>query len=112
MPNRPLSACSYPGCAGRATDRGRCGQHARTREQLRGTAASRGYGAKWRRQRATYFAEQPYCVVCLADGQYKLATDLDHVVPREQGGSDEWDNLQGLCKEHHSAKTMRQSVRG
>jgi 5-methylcytosine-specific restriction protein A len=47
----------------------------------------------------------PNCVVCGAP-----ATEVDHVVPIESGGTHHDSNLRSLCKRHHSAKTMRQSV--
>lgn len=45
--------------------------------------------------------DQPLCVQCGA-----IATDLDHIVPIEQGGAI-WDrsNHQSLCRSCHSAKT-------
>lgn len=49
----------------------------------------------------------PLCVLCLAEGRTTLATDVDHIVPRRQGGSDEASNLQPLCHSHHSQKTGR-----
>lgn len=33
------------------------------------------------------------------------ATDVDHVVPASQGGTDDLDNLQSLCRWHHRRKT-------
>lgn len=99
-PTRPLGPCVIPGCPGRATNHGRCAEHATVYERQRGSAASRGYGADWRRLRAEFLAEHPFCVKC-----GEPATDVDHVVPREQGGSDEWENLQAMCAKHHSRKT-------
>jgi len=92
-----------------ASDRGKCAQHAAQRERERGSASSRGYDVKWRRSRAAYLAEHPCCVVC---GDGTPATEVDHVIPLERGGTDDWYNRQALCKPHHSAKTMRESVRG
>lgn len=37
------------------------------------------------------------------------ATDVDHIVPRKEGGADALENLQSLCHSHHSAKTNRQN---
>lgn len=52
----------------------------------------------------------PLCVLCLAEGRTTLATDVDHIVPRRQGGSDEASNLQPLCHSHHSQKTGREAA--
>ena len=38
-----------------------------------------------------------------------LATEVDHIIPREKGGLDELHNLQGLCKRHHSLKTWMEN---
>lgn len=38
-------------------------------------------------------------------GQYVPATDVDHIVPRAQGGTDAPENLQPLCHACHSRKT-------
>lgn len=36
--------------------------------------------------------------------------EVDHILPKSQGGTDDRMNLQGLCRHCHSAKTMRESV--
>ena len=36
--------------------------------------------------------------------------EVDHIVPKVEGGSDRADNLQTLCHECHSRKTMREAV--
>jgi 5-methylcytosine-specific restriction protein A len=61
----------------------------------------------WRLQglRARVFREYPLCGHCTAEGVDKYAEELDHIVPLCKGGTDELENLQGLCKEHHRAKT-------
>ena len=43
----------------------------------------------------------------MAPGCTERATEVDHIVPLRQGGTSEADNLQTLCKRHHSRKTAR-----
>lgn len=86
--------------------------HARQRDRERGTATQRGYGPKWRRVRAEYLREHPWCIDCQAEGLLVPATEVDHVIPLRLGGADHPSNYAGLCRRHHSAKTMRQSVAG
>lgn len=74
----------------------------------RGSAHSRGYGATWRRIRLRFLQEHPLCVDCLRHGQTVPATEVDHIKPKRIGGTDEWENLQPLCKTCHSVKTGRE----
>ncbi len=37
-------------------------------------------------------------------------TDLDHIVPMTQGGTEDRSNLQGLCRQCHALKTRRESA--
>ncbi len=71
-------------------------------EATRPTATERGYGAAWRKIRNAYLQANPYCASCGAE-----ATDVDHIIARAQGGSDDPSNLQALCKRCHSSKTAR-----
>lgn len=47
--------------------------------------------------------DQGICRVC---GRYDAKWQSDHVQPLWQGGKDELDNLQTLCRRHHLAKSV------
>jgi 5-methylcytosine-specific restriction protein A len=80
-------------------------------DSLRPSAARRGYGHHWRLIRLAHLRRNPLCVECLTDGRSIAATDVDHVVARARGGTDESKNLQSLCHAHHSRKTAREDGR-
>ena len=106
MPSRPMRPCAAPRCPGRATNGRYCADHAHLAKQTRKpdgrpSASARGYDAKWRRVRAAYLKRHPVCVVC-----GEQATEVDHIVPLVDGGTHKWDNLQAMCKTHHSQKTV------
>ena len=108
MPTAPRRPCTYPRCPRYAARRGLCEEHERQRKRgvdmRRGTPSQRGYGSAWQQVRAAVLARDPDCTV---PGCGEVSTDVDHVVPRARGGSDEPANLVGLCHPHHSAKTAR-----
>lgn len=91
--------------------RGRCERHAKEAEaryraahpDTRPSAATRGYDAKWRRIRAAFLKAHQECAECGEPGN-----NVDHIVAKAQGGSDEWSNLQTLCARCHSRKTNQQ----
>ena len=111
MPSRAPAACKRPGCAGlvQAGVCSVCGPLRRAsaaeHDEQRGTAAQRGYGGRWQRVRAAYLAAHPLCAHCQQAGRIAAATDVHHVVPRRDGGSDRWDNLLPLCHSCHSRVT-------
>jgi 5-methylcytosine-specific restriction protein A len=72
-------------------------------DRRRGTAAQRGYGARWQKRRGIFLRQHPLCAQCSAP-----ATDVDHITPKRQGGSDDESNLQPLCATCHSRKTNRE----
>lgn len=114
MPIRPRRPCSHPGCA-ELVDQGRCAKHQHYQQQqrqqydqYRGSAHERGYGAAWRKLRARILKREPLCRHCAARGVTTVATDVDHIIPKSQGGTDDESNLQPLCHACHSAKTARE----
>jgi 5-methylcytosine-specific restriction protein A len=74
-------------------------------DQARGSAAARGYGRRWQKLRLMVLAERP---VCEAHGCGQLATDVDHIIAKAKGGTDDRDNLRSLCHSCHSRKTGRE----
>jgi 5-methylcytosine-specific restriction protein A len=90
MPRRPLRPCAEPGCPA-LSGSSRCPAHVLP-----------SLPSGWRRLRADFLAAHPWCE---APGCHQRATDVDHVVPRSAGGSDDSSNLRALCHACHSRKT-------
>ncbi|BAP88858.1 transglycosylase [Burkholderiales bacterium GJ-E10] len=114
MPTAAPTPCRHPGCAVVLTTPGYCDTHRRaTRKQQderRGSAAARGYGARWRKARASYLSRHPLCAECERLGRLTAATVVDHIVPHRGNRELFWDerNWQALCKPCHDAKTARE----
>ena len=105
MPWKPKKPCARAGCP--ALTHGRfCEAHqleeTRRYDRERGSASKRGYDRKWRALRKVILARDPFCK---AEGCNEPSTDVDHIVPRRGGGTDDPSNLQGMCETCHSRKT-------
>lgn len=72
--------------------------------------ASRGYGPQWDKQRAIVLREEPWCRYCLAVGRRTPSTTVDHMLPKDRGGTDARSNLCGCCADHQAAKASREGV--
>lgn len=64
---------------------------------------------RWRKLSAAYRRQHPLCAECERNGFVTRATEVDHIVPRAQGGKDCTDNLQSLCKSCHAKKTRSEA---
>lgn len=62
-------------------------------------------GRRWMEMRSILLMQQPLCLECKKVGRVSMATEVDHIVPLFKGGTDDLENLQGLCSEHHRIKT-------
>lgn len=116
MPNAAPHACK-PGCPALVPSGQRwCPEHTQKAQAddrgRRGSSHQRGYDGRWRARRASFLAKNPLCVMCLAETPSRVtpATEADHITPHkgDQVLFDDDNNLQGLCKMHHSQKTARE----
>lgn len=114
MPYSAPHPCSHPGCPAVVRSGRFCLEHAKQEQgaydQERGSAAQRGYGARWRKLRAMKLGADPICSDPYHQhpGQVVAATEVDHILPKARGGTDAWENLQSLCGSCHSHKTATQ----
>lgn len=61
---------------------------------------------EWRKLRDWKIRKNPLCEHCDSHGRITPATEVDHIVEIEDGGSKtDPDNLQSLCKACHRKKT-------
>lgn len=49
------------------------------------------------------------CVPCLKAGKISDAIEVDHIVPRSQGGTNDLENLQSICGTCHEEKSVAES---
>jgi 5-methylcytosine-specific restriction endonuclease McrA len=59
--------------------------------------------SKWSGIKDVLLELDPHCKVCGVKGDASTL-DLDHIVPRSQGGPNRASNGQLLCREHHAEK--------
>jgi len=81
-------------------------------QRIKGNVTQRGYGHHWRILRTRILErDNGLCVECRRNGHVTTAIQVDHIVPKDQGGTDDHDNLQSLCKPCHASKTARERSR-
>ena len=75
------------------------------------TSSSYYRGSEWFAIRKAVLLRDEYkCAVC---GLIVMdMPQVDHIIPRRAGGSDDPSNLQTLCMTHHSQKTARENAGG
>lgn len=66
----------------------------------------RGLGWQWQKCRLRALKRDMHlCLPCKANGRTTPAAEVDHIIPRSKGGTDDLTNLQSICCECHEAKT-------
>ena len=115
MPERAPRPCAARGCRALIQGGRYCAQHTPKvkRPDRRLSPSRRGYGRAWRQLRADVLKMDPFCRdpfgVHAERKEIVPASDVDHIIPRSAGGSDDLTNLQPLCHSCHSKKTAVQS---
>jgi 5-methylcytosine-specific restriction protein A len=100
MPWKARPACRQPQCPNLQP----CPVHPpQGRWAGRGTSVERGYGYAWQQRRTQALIRDGGRCAC-----GRVAQQVDHRIPRAQGGSDELENLVSICKSCHDAKTGRE----
>lgn len=114
MPFRATRPCKHNGCRDLARVGRFCTKHAadtaatRPYDRWRGSPASRGYDADWRRVRKLALERDKHlCQHCLLKKLLTLATEVHHEIPIELAPNLRLvlTNLVSLCKPCHSAIT-------
>jgi 5-methylcytosine-specific restriction protein A len=78
-----------------------------------GNTTARGYGHAWRKRRAQALRrDSALCQSCIKQGRYIPATEVDHIIEKAKGGTDDLSNLQSLCTPCHRVKTSGKKVSG
>lgn len=120
MPSKTKRYCMK--CGKIATQGAFCDEHVprrdyRAENERRGTKQYDQWEKTklWQRKRARQLQREPLCRACVREGIYdQQAQEVDHIIPHRG----DWqifiddNNLQSLCKRHHSMKTARENGRG
>ena len=112
MPNAAPRPCTHPGCGVLVRDgTNRCERHPRPAWTKREDAPQRIGGRRRQELRAQLLRSQPLCAECERQGRVTLATERDHIVPLAEGGTEDDNNVQGLCPPCHEAKSLGERLR-
>ncbi|MDF3837140.1 HNH endonuclease [Cupriavidus basilensis] len=121
MPPASLRPCRHRGCKALVRGGGYCEAHKAESsnwskgEARKGSTTARGYGYRWQRLREFILARDCgicQCEECKALGRVRIATEVDHRVPKAEGGTDDPENLRAINADCHKAKTGREGRRG
>ncbi len=104
MPSKTIKPCRHPACGALTTTK-YCQTHKHQATAQRGTRHQRGYGKAWDKLRPHILRRDPMCQAC----HRAASTDVDHITPKSQGGTDDPGNLQGLCRPCHRSKTTAET---
>lgn len=123
MPVAASRPCRQLGCNVLVSGESHCEAHRRAApgsfaDADRGSRHERGYGGQWDKIRPRILRRDGgLCQECLRNGivnecaSKKFGAFVDHKIPRFEGGTDDDDNLQTLCRRCHNEKTQSESAR-
>ncbi len=111
MPFRAKIPCSISNCKEFQYKYGKCKKHwkeyVHDYNQSRDKASLKLYASQsWDRLRLKHLLQQPYCIICNTTARL----EVDHILPHNGNPKLFFNeaNLQTLCKQCHSSKTMNE----
>ena len=105
----PSRACSDGGIA--APGSSRCRVHGRKAWATKPPANRYAYGGDWPERRVRVLERDGYtCQLRYADICVGRASECDHIVQPEAGGSNDLANLRAVCVRCHARRTGRQGA--
>lgn len=108
MPYKPKRPCSYPGCSLFAeVGQQYCPEHLKKANKLynqyeRDPSHNKRYGRAWKRIRDRYIKSYPLCEECERQDRLTPAEEVHHIIPLNQGGTHDRENLMSLCQSCHN----------
>lgn len=119
MPIAAPRPCRHAGCGQLVRNgSGYCTPHqsdrkaAKFADERRGSRHERGYGSEWEKTRKRILSrDKGLCQPCLRNMRYRPAKQVDHIIPKAEGGIDDDDNLQAICVACHTEKTQQEAIR-
>lgn len=113
--SRPCREWACPNVIKSRHQKGYCDNHADKRSgwskrvDRTGSTTDRGYGYAWQKLRKRILERDKYlCMLCAEQGRLSEATDVDHIINKAKGGTDDESNLQSLCAPCHKEKTSNE----
>ena len=111
MASRAKSICRHAACPAAIALPGYCEKH--KKDSIGWSKSSsmsrhqRGYGSAWDATRLRVLARDcGLCQPCYREGRIHAAQEVDHIVSKANGGTDDESNLQAIATTCHRAKTI------
>lgn len=115
MPRKPKRPCSYPACP-ELVDGRYCEAHQKLinkdyERYKRDPETTKRYGNAWRKLRKKFITANPLCEMCKREGRFIPAQEVHHMKPLSEGGTNDWSNLEALCKTCHARHHAKEGTR-
>ena len=114
MPKLPPKPCTKAGCTAYQSKKGRCDKHQIKSWDHKGkTRHDRGYDSKWYKTRQVILKRDGHmckCDDCVMNNIYLPATEVDHIIPKSRGGTDDYTNLRAINTKCHKKKSLKEAI--
>lgn len=114
LPTSAMRVCRKQGCySAHKNKNGYCEKHQSSAigwYERKSNWDGKGSTRRWRTKLrpAVLRRDEGLCQPCLRAGRYTPGTEVDHIISKANGGTDDLDNLELICTECHKAKTSQE----